>query len=70
MFTEMATDTVRRGPIEKEISESAGDGLNRGDLHQDVEVGPEMIDIDRIEKVYRYYLSQFFPSIAKRSLCS
>jgi hypothetical protein len=24
----------------------------KGELHQDVEVGPDMIDIDRIEKVY------------------
>lgn len=24
----------------------------KGDLHQDVEVGSEMVDIERIEKVY------------------
>jgi hypothetical protein len=51
----MSSDAVGRGPVEKEIDESTGNASKRGDLEQDVEVGPGMIDIDRIERVYRYF---------------
>jgi hypothetical protein len=30
----------------------ASDGRKLGEEHQDVEVGPEVVNIDRIEKVY------------------
>jgi len=53
----MASDAIGRGPVEKEIAQSAEDGSKQGDFQRDVEVGPEMIDIDRIERVYRYVLS-------------
>jgi hypothetical protein len=46
----MALDAVEIAPIEKRVGETS-DGKQTG-LHQDVEVGPEMIDIDRIERVY------------------
>ena len=46
----MASDAVEIAPIEKRVGETS-DGKQTG-LHQDVEVGPEMIDIDRIERVY------------------
>lgn len=49
----MASDAVGRGPIDKEIDETTGDGPKQADLHWDIEGGPEMIDIDRIERVYR-----------------
>jgi hypothetical protein len=46
----MALDAVEIAPIEKRVGETS-DAKQTG-LHQDVEVGPEMIDIDRIERVY------------------
>jgi hypothetical protein len=46
----MASEAVGRVPQEKGITET--DVPKQGDQHQDVEVGPEMINIDRIEKVY------------------
>ena len=49
----MSTPTNRR-PGEKEIADMAGPALSQGspDEH-DIEGAPEVIDIDRIEKVYR-----------------
>lgn len=49
----MATEGIERAdtrPVEKNASGT--NAAKRGDEHQDVEVGPEMINIDRIEKVY------------------
>jgi hypothetical protein len=46
----MASDEIGRAEPEKRVAET--DATKQGDLHQDVEVGPEMINIDRIEKVY------------------
>jgi hypothetical protein len=46
----MASDAVEIAPTEKRVGE-ANDGKQTG-LHQDVEVGPEVVDIDRIERVY------------------
>jgi hypothetical protein len=54
----MAVDAIGRGPSEEERSKRLGDELKQDGLHRDVEVGPEMIDIDRIEQVYRYCLPQ------------
>jgi hypothetical protein len=54
----MASDAIGRGPIEEERSKQLGDELKPDGLHRDVEVGPEMIGIDRIERVYRYYSPQ------------
>jgi hypothetical protein len=48
-FSNMASD-AEIAPIEKRVGETS-DAKQSG-LHQDVEVGPEMVDIDRIERVY------------------
>ncbi|KAF2682936.1 high affinity nicotinic acid plasma membrane permease-like protein [Lentithecium fluviatile CBS 122367] len=48
----MASDGIESRRMEKEISETAADAPKQDDFHQDVEVGPDAIDIDRIEKVY------------------
>jgi hypothetical protein len=47
----MASDAVEIAPVVK----SAGEpdvATKHGNMQKDVEVGTEMIDIDRIEKVY------------------
>ena len=50
----MSADAGRRRG-DKEIAETAAPALNHGGLDErDVEEGPEMVDVDRIEKVYRY----------------
>ena len=46
----MASDTVEIAPMEKIAGESSTS--KQGGLHQDVEAGPEMVDLDRIERVY------------------
>lgn len=46
----MASDAVEIAPIEKRVGETS-DAKQTG-LHRDAEVGPEMVDIDRIERVY------------------
>ena len=47
----MASEGIQqRAPVEKG---AAGQGaIKQGEQHQDVEVGAEMINVDRIEKVY------------------
>jgi hypothetical protein len=47
----MASDAVEITPVEKRAGEPSSTVKHRG-LQKDVEVGAEMIDIDRIEKVY------------------
>lgn len=42
-----ATDNVA---LDKQIEETSAP--KHGDVHQDVEIGPDAVDIDRIEKVY------------------
>jgi hypothetical protein len=49
----MASDEIGREPMDKEIATTSGPPMKQGELHQDVEVGLEMVDIDRIEKVYQ-----------------
>lgn len=50
----MVADTIDRGPSRKEMEETSGTAPKLGELHRDVEDGPEeMINIDRIEKVYK-----------------
>ncbi|KAF1836524.1 high affinity nicotinic acid plasma membrane permease-like protein [Decorospora gaudefroyi] len=46
----MASSAVQITPIENRVGEVTKS--KQGELHQDVEVGIEMVDIDRIEKVY------------------
>lgn len=46
----MASDAGEIAPIEKRVGETS-DAKQTG-LHRDAEVGPEMVDIDRIERVY------------------
>ncbi|KAI4910936.1 hypothetical protein J4E90_007193 [Alternaria incomplexa] len=46
----MASDAVEIAPIEKRVGETS-DAKQTG-LHRDAEVGPEMVDINRIERVY------------------
>lgn len=50
----MALENVERGPVEKEIVESAGKSPQRGHSDQNVESGQEAVDLDRIQMVYRY----------------
>lgn len=51
----MATESVGQGSHEKKIEETTA-APKHGDLLHDVEVGPgegpEMVDLDRIERVY------------------
>jgi hypothetical protein len=44
----MASDRIER----PEKGVPGNEPVKMGEQHQDVEVGPEMINIDRIEKVY------------------
>jgi hypothetical protein len=53
LSSHMASDAIGHGPLRKDIEETQGHARKHGDLHQDVEVGPEIINIDRIEKVYK-----------------
>ena len=46
----MSADATRRRPVEKDIVGSAGLAPTE---EQNVEVGPDAANIDRIEKVYR-----------------
>lgn len=46
----MAADVIRPTPFHKEVSE----GAKEGDFHEDREIGPDAVDIERIEKVYKY----------------
>ncbi|KAJ4299386.1 hypothetical protein N0V90_004631 [Kalmusia sp. IMI 367209] len=49
----MSAAAIGRGPVEKEITETTGSAPKQNSLNeQDVETGPEVINIDRIEKVY------------------
>jgi hypothetical protein len=47
------SEAIGRRPGANEVTESLRDPPKQGELHEDVEVGAEMIDIDRIEKVYK-----------------
>jgi len=49
----MASNALGRGPVDIEVTDGSGDASKQGELHQDVEVGPEVIVIDRIEEVYK-----------------
>jgi hypothetical protein len=49
----MASEAFGRGPVDKQVEETQQSAPKHGDLHRDVEVGQEMIDIDRIEGVYK-----------------
>lgn len=46
----MASATTDNAALDKQIEETGAP--KRGDLHRDVEIGPEAVDIERIEKVY------------------
>jgi len=46
----MASEVIEQAPREKAIMET--NVPKHGDGHQDVEVGPDMVNVDRIEKVY------------------
>jgi hypothetical protein len=48
----MASAEIGRAPTEKGAAATSAPKL--GEQHHDVEVGPEMINIDRIEKVYAW----------------
>jgi hypothetical protein len=48
----MASEGIERADARPEKNVSGSNAMKRGDEHQDVEVGPEIINIDRIEKVY------------------
>lgn len=49
----MSSDAIGRDPVGKEVEETQQSTLKHGDVHRDLEVGQEMIDIDRIENVYK-----------------
>ncbi|KAH7337920.1 high affinity nicotinic acid plasma membrane permease-like protein [Pyrenochaeta sp. MPI-SDFR-AT-0127] len=46
----MASEVAGRDSVGKQIEETSAP--KKGNLHQDVEAGPDVVDIDRIEKVY------------------
>jgi hypothetical protein len=48
----MASDAIGRGPVEKVVEETVGSASRKDGAQRDVESAPEMIDIDRIERVY------------------
>lgn len=45
-----SSQNVERPLPEDELENPAS--RKKGEMHQDVEVGPEIVDIERIEKVY------------------
>jgi len=47
------SEGIGRRPGANEITEIQRDPPKQGKLHEDVEVGMDMVDIDRIEKVYK-----------------
>jgi hypothetical protein len=49
----MASDAAGPSPIHKDIMVSPQETQKHGDLGRDVETGAEMVDIDRIEAVYK-----------------
>ena len=50
----MSSEAMARRPGEKGIAETAGPASNQsGSGGHDLEDGPQMVDVDRIEKVYR-----------------
>lgn len=49
----MASDAIGHDAMGKEILQTAPEDRGKGEFHQDVEVGLEAIDIDRIERVYK-----------------
>lgn len=44
-------------PVEKQIAETTGSRAEDDDFPNDVEEGTDMVDIDRIERVYRSVLA-------------
>ena len=40
--------------MDKEVSVPAGNAAKQGDFHEDREIGPDAVDVARIEKVYEY----------------
>jgi hypothetical protein len=46
----MASEAHGHSSPGKEFAET--NTPEKGELHQDVEVGPEMVNVDRIERVY------------------
>jgi hypothetical protein len=46
----MASEGIGRAASEKGVEVT--EPVKMGEQHQDVEVGPEVINVDRIEKVY------------------
>ena len=49
----MASEANRTTPLDKVGVETEYHQSKKVDLHHDVEAGPEQIDIDRIEEVYK-----------------
>ena len=47
---EMASATTYNAALDKQIEETSAP--KHGDRHQDVEIGPDAVDVERIEKVY------------------
>jgi hypothetical protein len=48
----MASASADDAALDKQIEETHAP--KHGDLHHDVEIGPDAVDIERIEKVYEY----------------
>lgn len=40
--------------MDKQVSVPAGNAAKQGDIYEDREIGPDAVDIARIEKVYEY----------------
>lgn len=58
-----------RRPGEKEIAETAGPASNQSGLEeQDVEDGLDAVDIDRIEKVYRFVSLRLYRCIGSNDM--
>ena len=64
----MSSEAMARRPGEKEIAETAGPASHQGGSEsQDLEDGQQMVDVERIEKVYRLVFSVFFYGVCARS---
>lgn len=48
----MASATPDNAALDKQIEQTSAP--KHGDLHQDVEIGPGAVDVEKIEKVYAY----------------
>lgn len=48
----MASVANETAALDKRVEETSSGAPKQGDVHRDVEIGGEAVDIERVEKVY------------------